>query len=260
MKTDDDLETVAIPGISCDLVRGVDFRVDPFRHGTADALAGVGQHIGGSRRGVAPAASGRAVAPLHEEPATADRLPGQQPTEFDVAAAIHDIDRRGLRWRHVHAIAIVDFAVGDVHERRNRSKQNEQRVYLDRRLGVTERRPGKLREAQIDDYRIQCVVGFLQVDPDGAGRPSGFALSLPTAPFTKPNSLVQVLTDCRATPKRCATSACRTPLLSKSAPLSRFASIASKFRFVPMRHPRRIACRHNVRRFDSAVRQLQECQ
>src|SRR5208283_4156172 len=93
-----------------------------------------------------------------------------------------------------------------------------------------------------------------------AGRPSGLALSLPIAPFFSASSEAQTLTACRETSKRRATSACGTPLLSMRAPLSRRSSIASKSRFVPMRHPRQITCRYNAQGYDSVVNHLSERQ
>src|SRR5574337_1209049 len=79
------------------------------------------------------------------------------------------------------------------------------------------------------------------------GRPSAFALSFPTAPWTASNWCAQRLTDCRDTSSRRATSACGTLRLSRRAPSMRRASIASKSRFVAMRHLRQKTCRNNAR-------------
>src|SRR5271165_73725 len=88
------------------------------------------------------------------------------------------------------------------------------------------------------------------------GRPNSRALSLPTAPRTASSLAAQRLTVCRDTCSFRATSVCLTPRFSSRAPCSRRASIASKSRFVPMRHPRQDTCRYNAQGYDSVVTHL----
>src|SRR3954462_3189827 len=80
----------------------------------------------------------------------------KKPLEVEVGP-VHYIEGAGLRDQQIEHLDVVQFAIGDVDEARNRTAQIEQSVQLDRRFGGAERRPWKYREAEIDRGCVQRV-------------------------------------------------------------------------------------------------------
>lgn len=92
------------------------------------------------------------------------------------------------------------------------------------------------------------------------GRPSGFALSLPTAPLTSANFRARSLTACRDTPRRRATSACDTLRFISRAPSTRRSSSACKPRFATMHPPQHQPSRYNSRGSKMVFKHLTDSQ
>lgn len=97
----------------------------------------------------------------HEEGARL--VQGVQAREVQVRT-IHHVERARLDEDIVECIYIVLAALGDRHERRNRTAQIEQCVQFDGRLGAAKSCPRKQIQAQIDRSRIEDVSGRVQID------------------------------------------------------------------------------------------------
>src|ERR1035437_3831919 len=80
----------------------------------------------------------------------------KQPREIQIAP-IHQIERTGLQHQIVHHIDLVRLAVGDVNEGGNIAAQVQQRVQLDRCLGLAKRRPREHRQTQVDGAGVEGI-------------------------------------------------------------------------------------------------------
>ena len=72
-------------------------------------------------------------------------------------APIHHVEGASLHGQDVEHVDVVQLAVADVDERRDRSTQVEQRVQLDGSFGRTERRPVEQAQTQIDGGGVQGI-------------------------------------------------------------------------------------------------------
>jgi hypothetical protein len=108
---------------------------------------------------------------------TACLAQSSQTLEVDVAA-VHDVEGSWLGDQLVEHVDLVPFAIADTNERRDIASQVQQRVQLDRRLGRTERRPRKHRQAQIDGGRIESIDGIFQATPKGSSTYSRRAMAI----------------------------------------------------------------------------------
>ncbi len=88
-----------------------------------------------------------------------------EPLEVEVAA-IHHVEGAGLGCEQIEHVHVVELAVADMHEGRNRSSQIEQRVQFHRSLGGAKRRPGKQRQTQIDRSGVQRIDRLGEFHPD----------------------------------------------------------------------------------------------
>ena len=80
----------------------------------------------------------------------------KQPREIQIAP-VHQVERTRLQHQIVQHVDLVRLAVGDVNEAGNIAAQIQQRVQLDRRLGLAKRRPCKHRQTQVDGAGVEGV-------------------------------------------------------------------------------------------------------
>ena len=85
--------------------------------------------------------------------------------EIDVAA-IHDVERAGLRQNLVEHVDVVHFAVCNADKRWDIATQVQQRMHFDGGLVPPEASPRKQRKAQVDGGGVQRVQACIQVDAD----------------------------------------------------------------------------------------------
>src|SRR5205823_12165294 len=88
-------------------------------------------------------------------------------------AAIHDVERSGLRRNLVEDVDVMHFAVGNADKRGDIAMEVEQRVHLHGAFVATELRPRKQRQAEIDRGGIQCVHAVVEIHADGIGGVEG---------------------------------------------------------------------------------------
>ena len=65
-------------------------------------------------------------------------------------ATIHHVEGTGLNRQDVQDVDLVQLAVADVEERRDRAPEVQKRVQFDGRLGRAKRRPFEQAQAQIE--------------------------------------------------------------------------------------------------------------
>jgi len=99
--------------------------------------------------------------PCHEE--RSGRVEIEEPPEIEISS-VDKIERPRHRNEDVHDIDFVSKRIGNMNEFGDIPPQVEQHVQLDRRLGGTEVRPWKKRQAQIDRRGIEGVNRRVQVD------------------------------------------------------------------------------------------------
>lgn len=104
------------------------------------------------------------------------RLDSEQPGEIEIAT-IKNVDASRVVVNLVHEVDVVDRTVCDPHEYRDWSGQIDLSVKLDRRLGGSEMRPGKDRQAQVDGGSIDGINHLVEIEPVGVAgiQPSSFA-------------------------------------------------------------------------------------
>ena len=109
----------------------------------------IAEHIGIAlgRRRVEP--SGIEIRLRLDDEKRACLVQGIEASEVGVPP-VHHVEGAGFGDQEVEHIDFVQRAVRNVDKARNTAPQIEQRVHPDRRLGRTEVRPGKHRQAQID--------------------------------------------------------------------------------------------------------------
>jgi hypothetical protein len=88
-----------------------------------------------------------------------------QTGEVDVSA-IKEVERARFEDQRIEPVDVVDPAIGDMHQHRDRSVQIEQRVHLDRALFLAEPRPGENCQTQINRGRVDRVNGAVDVDAE----------------------------------------------------------------------------------------------
>ena len=132
------------------------FRVPVAGANTVERNGLIAAHTGLAldRRGVEPSGIEIRLRPDDEE--RARLVQGIEAIEVGVPP-VHHIEGSGLGDQEVEHIDLVQLAVRNVDKARNTAPQIEQRVQPNRRLGRTEMRPGKHRQAQIDGGGIQRV-------------------------------------------------------------------------------------------------------
>src|ERR1035437_2147755 len=86
--------------------------------------------------------------------------------EIDVAA-VHDVERPGLRPDLVEDVDVMHFAVRDADKRGDVAMQIQQGVHLDGALMLAKLGPWEQRQAQVDGRGIQRVEAVRQVHADG---------------------------------------------------------------------------------------------
>jgi hypothetical protein len=98
----------------------------------------------------------------HDEEGRAERE-DVQALEIHVAA-IHDVERPGLRQNLVEDINVVHFAAGNADKRGDIAVQVQQRVHLHRAFVLSKPRPRKQGETEIDGGRIERIEAVGQID------------------------------------------------------------------------------------------------
>ena len=116
---------------------------------------------------------GAGVAPveLHVLLATHDiegraKNEGVKPGEVEIAA-VHDVERTGLRREFVEDVDVVPAGWANADKRRDRAAQVEQRVQFDRRFGAAKASPREQRQTQVDGGGIEGIDGGVEIGADG---------------------------------------------------------------------------------------------
>src|SRR5574340_959032 len=133
-------------------------------HRQFDLLVADQSRLAIHRAGVDALALEVRLGPCDEE--AASLVQGIQPLEVEIAP-VHHIEGARLGQQDVEHIDVVQLAIRDENERWNGATQVQQRVQLDRRLGIAKRRPWKQRQAQIDGGGIQSIDRVVQIDGQG---------------------------------------------------------------------------------------------
>jgi len=84
-------------------------------------------------------------------------------------AAVHDVERPGLRQNLVEDIDVMHLAVGDADKCGDVAVQVQQRVHLDGGFVLAESRPGEQRKAEVDGSRVQSVQTLIEIYADRVG-------------------------------------------------------------------------------------------
>ena len=95
-----------------------------------------------------------------------DRLDSEQPGEIEITT-VKNVDASRVVLDLVHEVDVVDRSVGNPHEYRDWSDQIDLSVKLDRRLGGSEMRPRKDRQAQVDGGRIDGINHLVEIESVG---------------------------------------------------------------------------------------------
>jgi len=80
--------------------------------------------------------------------------------------AIHDVEASRFGNQNVEDTHIPHFPVGNVDKLGNAAPKIQERVHLDRALGLAKSRPGEERKAQVYGRGVQCVHRRIQVDAE----------------------------------------------------------------------------------------------
>ena len=89
-----------------------------------------------------------------------------QPREVEVAA-VHDVDRTGLQRQRVEKGHVGAFSFGDIDDRRDHAAQVHLRVHLDRAVVSPIPGPGKHRQTELDDRRVERIHGVREFEAQG---------------------------------------------------------------------------------------------
>lgn len=94
------------------------------------------------------------------------RLDSEQPREIEITT-IKNVDASRVVVELVHEVDVVDRTVCDPHEYGDWSGQIDLSVKLNRRLGGSEMRPGKDRQAQINGGSIDGINHLVEIESIG---------------------------------------------------------------------------------------------
>src|ERR1035437_5778731 len=81
-------------------------------------------------------------------------------------AAVHDVERPGLRQKLVEDVHVVNLAIRNANKRGDVAVQVQQRMHLDGRLVLAKSGPREQRQAEVDGGRVQRVQALIQVHAD----------------------------------------------------------------------------------------------
>ena len=120
-------------------------------------------------------------------------------------ASIHHVEGPSFHGQDVEYVHVMQLAVADVDERRDRAAQVQQRVQLDGRLGRAKRCPLEQAQAQIDGGCVQRIDAGIEVQHRGLlgiQRPGPGDQALGQRVIDAPVALVQRIGQRRASRRR----------------------------------------------------------